>query len=119
MSLTDPTAFYALAIPPFDELGALEINPAIAFTMIDRMLGGAGQPLTLTRALSDIEQNVIDSVVKLLLGVSNSWRPLSTWLRHPRPGNAAQMLQVMTNEIVIGIIFEVRIGATGGGCLHP
>ena len=27
MSLADPTAFYALAIPPFDELGALEINP--------------------------------------------------------------------------------------------
>src|SRR2546423_11146542 len=27
MSLTDPTAFYALAIPPFDELAALEINP--------------------------------------------------------------------------------------------
>ena len=40
MSLTDPTAFYALAIPPFDELGALEINPAVAFAMVDRMLGG-------------------------------------------------------------------------------
>src|SRR6185369_6967039 len=36
-SLTDPTAFYALAIPPFDELAALEINPSIAFAMIDRM----------------------------------------------------------------------------------
>ena len=38
-SLTDPTAFYALAVPPFDELGAIEINPSVAFAMIDRMLG--------------------------------------------------------------------------------
>ena len=38
MSLSDPTAFYALAIPPYDELGALEINPAIAFALVDRML---------------------------------------------------------------------------------
>ena len=40
-----PTAFYALGIAPFDELGALEINPSVAFAMIDRMLGGAGQPI--------------------------------------------------------------------------
>jgi flagellar motor switch protein FliM len=117
MSLTDPTAFYALAIPPFDELGALEINPAIAFTMIDRMLGGAGQPLTLTRALTDIEQNVIDSVVKLMLEtLSDAWRPIVDLAfgirgRETRP----QMLQVAgPNEIVIMIVFEVRIGATQG-----
>ena len=42
-SLTDPTAFYALAISPSDELAAVEINPTIAFAMIDRMLGGAGE----------------------------------------------------------------------------
>src|SRR5262245_26291210 len=39
-SVADPTAFYALGIAPFDELGALEINPAVAFAFIDRMLGG-------------------------------------------------------------------------------
>jgi flagellar motor switch protein FliM len=117
MSLTDPTAFYALAIPPFDELGALEINPSVAFTMIDRMLGGAGQPITLTRALTDIEQNVVDSVVKLLLEtLSESWRPIVDLAfgirgRETRP----QMLQVAgPNEIVIMIVFEVRIGVTTG-----
>jgi len=54
MSLADPTAFYALAIPPFDELAALEINPTVAFAMIDRMLGGVGQAIALSRALTDI-----------------------------------------------------------------
>ncbi|MFI5179476.1 MAG: flagellar motor switch protein FliM [Vicinamibacterales bacterium] len=117
MSLTDPTAFYALAIPPFDELAALEINPAVAFTMVDRMLGGAGRTPALTRALTDIEQHVVDSVVKLLLDtLTETWRPIVDLAfgirgRETRP----QMLQVAApNEIVIMIVFDVRIGESRG-----
>ena len=40
MSLADPTAHYAIAMPPLDGLGALELNPTMAFTIVDRMLGG-------------------------------------------------------------------------------
>src|SRR5436190_8349061 len=54
-SLPDPTAFYAIGMPPLDGLGAIEINPSIAFTMVDRMLGGAGQTPPPNRALSEIE----------------------------------------------------------------
>ena len=117
MSLTDPTAFYALAIPPFDELGALEINPAVAFMMVDRMLGGVGQSIPLDRALTDIEQHVVDSVVKLLLeALTETWRPIVDLAfgirgRETRP----QMLQVAApNEIVIMVVFDVRIGESRG-----
>jgi len=117
MSLTDPTAFYALSLPPFDELGALEINPSIAFAMLDRMLGGAGRPLALSRALTEIEQNVIDSVVKLLLdGLTEGWKPITPVTfgirgRETRP----QMLQVAApNEVVVMIVFEMKVGETTG-----
>jgi flagellar motor switch protein FliM len=117
MSLSDPTAFYALAIPPFDELGALEINPAIAFAMVDRMLGGSGQSAAPDRALTEIEQNVVDSIVKILLeALAETWRPLVTLAfgirgRETRP----QMLQVAApNEIVIMVVFDVRIGDVRG-----
>jgi flagellar motor switch protein FliM len=40
MSLSDPTAFYAISMQPFDDLAGLEINPAVAFAMQDRR-GGA------------------------------------------------------------------------------
>ena len=113
MSLADPTAFYALAIPPFDELGALEINPGVAFAIIDRMLGGVGQTATLTRALTDIEQNVIDAIVKLFLdALTETWRPLVDLAfgirgRETRP----LMLQVAApNETVIMIVFDMKVG---------
>lgn len=47
MSLPDPTAFYAVSLAPFDGLGALELNPTVAFAMIDRMLGGTGRGMAL------------------------------------------------------------------------
>jgi flagellar motor switch protein FliM len=115
--LAGPTAFYALAIPPFQELGAMEITPPIAFAMVDRMLGGGGRTTAPNRALTDIEQNVVDSVVKLLLeALTESWRPIVDLAfgirgRETRP----QMLQVAApNETVLMIVFDFKIGETRG-----
>lgn len=117
MSLSDPTSFYALAIPPYDELGALEINPALAFAIVDRMLGGTGATPPPARALTEIEQNVIDSFVKLLLeALAETWRPIVNLAfgirgRETRP----QMLQVAApNEIVIMVVFDARIADARG-----
>jgi len=116
-SLSDPTAFYALSLSPFEDLGALEVSPAIAFSVVDRMLGGTGGGTPPDRGLSDIEQNVIDSVVKLLLdGLSETWRAITPLTfsvrgRETRP----QMLQVSgPNEVVVMIAFDMRIGTARG-----
>ena len=56
------------------------MNPAVAFTMIDRMLGGSGYTPAPNRALTEIEQNVIDSVVKLMLeNLTETWKRSPTW----------------------------------------
>jgi len=117
MSLPDPTAFYAIALPPVDTMGALELNPSIAFTMIDRMLGGAGQSTGPDRALTEIEQNVLDAVVDLVLQhLTETWKAIvdvdfRIHARETRP----QMLQVTSaNEIVILLGFDVRMGESRG-----
>ena len=86
MSLPDPTAFYAVEPEPLDGVGALELNPSVAFTMVDRLLGGTGETPGPNRALTEIEQNVIDSVVKLLLDtLTETWRAVTErGLPHPR-----------------------------------
>jgi flagellar motor switch protein FliM len=117
MSLPDPTAFYALAMSPLDGLGALELNPSVAFTMIDRMLGGSGRGLVVDRALTEIEQNVVDGVVKLILeNLADAWRGIMDVQfkvngRETRP----QMLQVAApTEVVVLLRFDVRIGEARG-----
>ncbi|ODS53926.1 MAG: flagellar motor switch protein FliM [Acidobacteria bacterium SCN 69-37] len=115
--LADPTAFYSVGIAPFDELGALEIGPGVAFAMIDRMLGGTGQTPPMARPLTEIEQNVIDEVVMLLLdGLADGWRAVASLAfsirgRETRP----QMLQVAAPaEIVCAVTFDLKVGDVRG-----
>jgi len=76
-SLPDPTAIYALSLAPFDGRGALEIGSHVALTIIDRLLGGRGRCAPVTRALTEIEQNVMDAVARLVLErLSESVRPV-------------------------------------------
>lgn len=117
MSLPDPTAFYALAMTPLDGLAALELNPNMAFSMIDRMLGGSGRVAALQRALTEIEQNVIDAVVKLIVeNLTDSWRSIvdvqfKVSGRETRP----QMLQVAApNEVVVQLGFDMRLADARG-----
>ena len=117
MSLPDPTAFYSIAMPPLDGVGALEVNPAVAFSMVDRMLGGTGDSPAPNRALTEIEQNVMDSVVKLVLEhLTETWRAITDVRfriqgRETRP----QMLQVTgPNEGVILLAFDIVVGEGRG-----
>ena len=116
-TLTDPTAFYALSISGFDEVGAVEISPSVAFAMIERMLGGTGQPSLISRPLTEIEQNVVDQIVELLLdGLAEAWRAVTSLsfgirARETRP----QMLQVAApNEIVLAVVFDLKVGELRG-----
>ena len=117
MSLADPTAYYAIAMPPIDGLGALEINPTMAFTIVDRLLGGSGAGAPPNRALTEIEQNVIDAVVRLVLEhLTETWRPVCELqfriqARETRP----QMLQVAgPNEAIILLVFDLKVGDIRG-----
>jgi flagellar motor switch protein FliM len=108
MSLPDPTAFYAVA---------LELNPAVAFAMIDRMLGGSGRGMAPTRGLTEIEQHVIDGVVKVLLeNLAETWKSIvEVRFRVSARDTRPQMLQVAApNEVVLLIGFDIRIGDARG-----
>ena len=113
MSLSDPTAYYAISMNPLDGIAALEMDPTIAFTIVDRMLGGSGKGTAPQRALTEIEQNVIDSVVKLILdNLTDTWQAVfdlqfRIQAREPRP----QMLQVAgPNDVLILVVFDLRVG---------
>ena len=65
MSLPDPTAFYAINLSLYDGVGALEINPSVAYTVVDRLLGGSGQTPGPNRALTliDLVENKLSTML--------------------------------------------------------
>ena len=112
MSLPDPTAFYSFAMPPFDGMAALEINPSIAFTMVDRMLGGDGPDAGAEpRAHRDraerrsTRSSSCCSITSPRRGAPIAELQFRFTDRETRP----QMLRVTgPNEIVILLAFELR-----------
>jgi len=48
-------------------VGVIDINPRLALTMVDRMLGGKGHSVQGERYLTEIETNLVDDVVSIVL----------------------------------------------------
>lgn len=114
-TVSDPTCYVAISLKPLDGLAALEIGPTLVFSMMDRLLGGAGRPITNIRPMTEIEQSIIQSILKLLVdNLKESWRQVyaiefavTTTETHPH------MIQITApNEMVIHFQFQVRMRET-------
>ncbi|MDE5602724.1 MAG: flagellar motor switch protein FliM [Helicobacter sp.] len=117
MSLPSPTSFNVFSMKPLDGTGVLEINPSIAFSMIDRLLGGKGDPYESTREFSDIELNLLDTILRQMMQtLKDAWGPVTEIfptvdVKESSP-NVVQI--VAQNEIVIMVVMEIIIGHSSG-----
>ncbi len=115
--LNDPTALFTLSMHPLPGVAALELSPSVAFPVIDRLLGGVGEDLETPRAVTEIEQRILEGFVKVITDdLRNMWAPLAELDlqilgRETRP----QMLQIVApNEAVLTIAFQVQIAEARG-----
>ncbi|MDR1650879.1 MAG: flagellar motor switch protein FliM [Synergistaceae bacterium] len=73
-SLVQPTVIGILEMYPLSGNAILEINNQLTFAIIDRLLGGKGEPLRKPRDLTDIERTVVERVMmKVLEHLEESW----------------------------------------------
>lgn len=76
-SLPNPTVINVLSLSPIQERGLATMDMKLAFSLIDRMLGGPGKPLDQMRTLTTIEQSLLDNVIKRSLDhVAQGWKDL-------------------------------------------
>jgi flagellar motor switch protein FliM len=66
-SLPSPTHLSLFKVEPLAGVGILDINPRLALTIADRMLGGRGHSVKAERYLTEIEIALIEDVVIILL----------------------------------------------------
>ncbi|MEW6723383.1 MAG: flagellar motor switch protein FliM [Bacillota bacterium] len=112
-SLASPGIIGVVNLEPLAGSGILEIGPSIAFPMIDRLFGGAGQTVEKYRALSEIEQTVVQRVLMgFFANLREAWKNIIE-LR-PRletiETNPLFTQVVPANEIVVAIVFRAKIG---------
>lgn len=119
--LPDITVIAIFSAPPLSGVALLEIHPDLAFPMIDRLLGGTGQPLHTLRALTEIERTLAESLIQKALGLlAESWQdilelqPLVECMKM----NLTFTPVMAENEAALRITMEVSLNdKTGRVCL--
>ena len=116
-SIPNPTTLAVIDMDPLKGSAILEIDPAITFSIIDRLFGGQGEGTKFSRDLTDIEQAVMEGIIVRVLGnLRESWSTVID-LR-PRLGGIEtnpQFAQIVPpSEMVILITLETKVGEVEG-----
>lgn len=115
--LPDPAAIFKLSMLPLQGPGVLELSPSVAFAVLDRQLGGTGQVLADNRALTEIEQKVVEGFLKIVNeALRAAWRQIiEIEFQILECETSPKLLQIVApNEVVLCLVFHVRVGDTRG-----
>jgi flagellar motor switch protein FliM len=116
-SIPSKTILTVFDVKPVDGKMALEINPQVAYAIIERLLGGQGDPSSRDGSLTEIEMVLMQKVFargfdlyqeawKNIENIKAKWDGIET---NP------QFIQIASsNDTVIIIVFHTKIGETTG-----
>lgn len=116
-SIPNPTTLAVINMDPLKGSAILEIDPAITFSIIDRLFGGQGEGTKYSRDLTDIESSVMESIIVRVLGnMREAWSTVID-LR-PRLGQIEtnpQFAQIVPpTEMVVLVTLETKVGEVEG-----
>lgn len=94
----------------------MEMDTSLVFPIIDLLLGGDGTASEEVRDLTEIDEEIMQSVTALIVNeVERSWRTLNLSLTPGRCIKPAAIQQVfLANDKLVLLMFELSVGGTTG-----
>lgn len=115
--LPETTYLASCRLDPTGTSAALQLDLKVAFPIIDLLLGGEGKGLAETRDITTIEEQILDSVTRIIcreLGVA--WQALSLAVNFEERLNAGEAQRLMPpEEKILSLSFEVTMPDIRGG----
>jgi flagellar motor switch protein FliM len=113
--LSSPTYVCAIRLEPLGAVGLLELELALAFPLVDVLLGGIGRT-SLARELTDIEEAILTSVVELAVQELNmAWQSVGLEFVFEKRESEAAVARMMTaGERTLCVSFEARMPEAQG-----
>jgi flagellar motor switch protein FliM len=116
-SIPNPTTMGVINMDPLKGSAIMEIDPAITFSIIERLFGGRGEGAKVSRDLTEIESSVMEGIIVRILGnMREAWSQVVD-LR-PRLGQIEtnpQFSQIVPpTEMVILVTLETKVGDVEG-----
>jgi flagellar motor switch protein FliM len=113
----DLSYFASLHVMPIDARAAIQCDLALAYPMIDLVLGGSGAESIEPRDLTEIEEQVFETVVRLVVQhLRNDWAPvleLDFQFEHRQRGAQVQNMMISEDKILC-LTFEVGLSSATG-----
>lgn len=111
-SLPSPTVLGLYSLNPLEGTALMEISPALAFAIVDRLLGGQGETEEKNRELTEIERTIIEHrLVQIIELTEEAWAEVYEL----KPQFVAmetnpQFTQIVApNEMIVLVTLEVMV----------
>jgi flagellar motor switch protein FliM len=119
-SMPVPTLINIVQIEPLEGNAVFQLNLPLAFSVIDRLVGGPGTQRPRLRELTEIEHALMRNVTEVLLAaISEAWSAIvPVTFRFVGAEMNPQFAQVVApSDMVVLISFEVALGQFAGGMM--
>ena len=116
-SLPNPTVLGLYSMNPLEGTVLIEMSPSLAFTVVDRLLGGQGQGAEKNRDLTEIEKTIIENRLAQMIFISEeAWSEVYELKpQFVSMETNPQFTQIVApNEMIVLITIEVKIGEEVG-----
>lgn len=116
-ALSNPVILSILNFSPLTGSIIMELSPNLGFAIIDRMLGGQGEPLERTRDFSEIEMTILEKILVICMRLLREpWKnviEISPILE--RIETNPQFAQIISPSDMIAIVtLNIKIGEVAG-----
>jgi flagellar motor switch protein FliM len=115
--IPEVTYLVSMTLRPVGVSAAVEIDLPLAFPIIDVLLGGAGRAEPTVREITEIEEQILESVVKIIgRELQSTWLPVLevefTFEQRLRQADISRLMP--PSEKILSLSFEIRMPEARG-----
>ncbi|MFZ0477846.1 MAG: FliM/FliN family flagellar motor switch protein [Terriglobales bacterium] len=114
--IPEKTYLASCDLAPFDSIAVLQLDLDIAFPLIDVMMGGGGKSGGLTRDLTEIEEQILEGVMRIICrDLQTSWQAIGLEFNFGACQQISQTQRLMPpDEKTLCLSFEIKMAETRG-----
>ncbi|HTR23694.1 MAG TPA: FliM/FliN family flagellar motor switch protein [Terriglobales bacterium] len=103
-------------LAPFGSISVLQFDLGIALPIIDIMLGGEGKAGELNRDLTEIEEQILEGIVRIICReLQTSWQAINLEFNFGSPQQVSQAQRLMPpDEKNLCLSFELKLSESSG-----
>ena len=114
--IPETTYLASCKLEPMGVTGALQLDLKVAFPIVDLLLGGEGKGAAATREITEIEQQIVESVARIVCReLGTAWQAVDLQVVFEKRMEAGEAQRLMpTDEKTLSLSFEVTMSEVRG-----